>query len=136
MTTFTVTYGTIKDMPVELPDEFNGYMLLDAFAKAYVDYATKSGLISDDVLVSSIGASSCRAALMEGIREKFTGEVRDTFLDIAQEDGLWAQAVMVSRHGWQKGREIFFREYSGYPDELVEMILSNGYAAAVMSPLL
>lgn len=101
MSKVKVDYGTIRGMVVELPDEgYNCMTLLTAWVKGFIAYMTSSGLVSDDVLCSSIGKSNAFAALVAGIEERTApdSEARRVFLrHITDEE--WRFEVLKQRRG-------------------------------------
>ena len=60
----TVNYNTINDMKVEIKKPLSDKMIhvtgafIDGFAEAWVKYATKNAIVSDDVLCNSMHSSS------------------------------------------------------------------------------
>lgn len=122
-----VDYGTIHGMKVHLPKEgVNGYGLLRAWAKAYVEYVfSQPILVSDEALVRSIGSDCAKEALILGIEEKLSDKYRKVFRDIAESPGLWELFLLQERHGSQKGYEIYMREFSGLEPDIAEYLIAN-----------
>jgi len=106
-------------MVVKLPEDFNVYGLIDAWAQAYVEAIDES--ISDEMLVNE---KECRKILEDRIQKKLSGEKKDVFLRGVKDDDLWARAVLAAKHG-RKGKEIYLREYSGFPDDVIEFMLAE-----------
>lgn len=97
MPTITVTHGVIKDLLVALPRECSPFTMVEAFAKSFVKHMLEGGLVSDDVLISSIGESHLREAMVGGARERFG----DKFAETCGYDSLWQDAVLAARYDEQ-----------------------------------
>lgn len=107
-----VNYGTIRNMQVEFPDRALCAMdIVGSFAKAFVKYMTASGLVSDEVLISSIGTRFCREAMVLGLKDVVARQkdatpevVRNQQIVIKQceDDGNWETAIMFARYGHRK----------------------------------
>ena len=71
-----VNYNSIKDMEVEIKNPLSDRVIhvvdafMQGFANAWVKYATKNAIVSDECLISSIGASNVREALKIGLLER------------------------------------------------------------------
>jgi hypothetical protein len=99
----TVDYGTIRGMVVELPEQANVFDVVEAFATAYVKYTMGSGLVSDEVLFSSIGESNTRKAMRGGVEQRLSPEDYETVKDVLFNDDLWKLAVLKARYGKEQG---------------------------------
>ena len=96
----TVNYGVIKDLEVTIPDgSINAVQLVEAFAEAYVKHITSGGLVSDDVLISSISASHLQHAMIEGC-ERYGKAFQDAVRLTAEG---WSVFVLMARYGKRKG---------------------------------
>jgi hypothetical protein len=124
---FIVDYGTIHGMKVHLPGEdINGYGLLKAWAKAYVEYVfSQSVMCSDEALVRSIGSDNAKEALILGIQRNLPPETAEVFKDIAESPGLWECFLLKARHGSERGFEIYMREFSGEDPEIAEKLIES-----------
>jgi len=101
MPKFTVDYGTIKGMVVELPEGgFNTVELLRAWVAGFIAYMTANALVSDEVLCSSIGKSNALAALIAGVEERLPeGEQRKNFVTYCSSPENWRSEVIRQRRG-------------------------------------
>lgn len=113
-----VNYGTIKSMEVELPAEgYNCIELLKAWVSGFIKYMTENSVVSDDVLISSIGKSHAHEALILGIKERINDndKMRNTFLNhvsdnnwrfevIRQRRGI--EAAIIDMHGEEIGKKL------------------------------
>lgn len=96
----TVNYGVIKGLEVTLPDvPFNATQMVQAFADAYVRHATNGSLVSDDVLISSIGASHVKEAMIAGV-DRYGFAFQDAVKQAAE---LWSHFVLMARYGIREG---------------------------------
>ena len=101
MVTLSVNYGTINGMKVELPTSgYNCAELLSAWIKGFIKHMTNNAIVSDDVLISSIGTRFAKEALMLGIKERVTDNprARDAFLSYVTDDN-WRFEVIKQRRG-------------------------------------
>lgn len=97
-TKIPASYGKI-----EVPSSLTPTDLLYAFAKAYYNHATTNALVSDEVLVSSIGASNCRKEIKLFVEYVFskkqcTEKVQKEFIKTINSNGMWTYAVLSNRY--------------------------------------
>ena len=100
---YPVKYHTFKAI-IEMGDEAGAvspHTMTQAFAKAYVEQATKGAMVSDDVLCSSIGASDAQYALLAeaeafGFSPEFIASVQGCIRS-------WDSYVLTIRHGAEEG---------------------------------
>ena len=107
-----VSYNTIHDLKVSIPVSrkvsdgdygYNVYELIEAFATSFVNYMTNNAFVSDDVLISSIGASNVREAMKLGFNEQCKNEtIREVFNEVLDSDSAWKSAVLGARYGQRK----------------------------------
>lgn len=125
MSTYKVSYGTIRDMEVHLPEQFDAFDLINCFAKSYVKHATSQSLVSDEVLFSSIGSSHVRKAMILGVQERIKDEsTLNIFKDVIDSDAFWKQSVLRARYGVKEGARKFFR-LQGISEDRIEEFIGN-----------
>ena len=105
-----VNYNSIKDMEVEIKNPLSDALVhvvgafMQGFADAWVKYATKNAIVSDECLISSIGASNVREALKIGLLERIIdrgyekgSEVYNLTVDQLDSDMGWHMSVLKAR---------------------------------------
>ncbi len=126
-----VDYKTINGMKVDIPATkqadgtyaYNVDTLIQAFAKAFVEYMTKSAIVSDNVLFSSIGASACREVMKLGFNSRCNDEtVKKIFNDVMDRDENWKMHVLTARYGKKKGM-IKFWKLTGVSDDRIKRLI-------------
>ena len=105
--TFTINYKTIRNMHVSIDlDNFSVNAIRRSFVKGFINYMTKNSLVSDDVLISSIGATNCREAMVAGFEDMVKGYVDNDllsrYLEYLSDDHDWEDAVILERRGYEE----------------------------------
>ena len=93
------SYGTVKNAALKIPAE--AYSIIDAaqlIRESYLDYAFRPGcgLMSDEVLTSSIGKSNFFAGALGGYEQRLKPEVFAALKRCADSDE--GQAIFVARY--------------------------------------
>lgn len=125
----TVNYKSIKNMEVEVKEAISDSVIHvvgafeSGFAEAWVKYATRNGgLVNDEVLCKSIGASNVREALKIGLLERLVKhgyEKGSEVYDLAEKelgnDMAWNMHIYMARghahkDAWKKALKDFYPE--------------------------
>lgn len=94
------SYGTVKDAALKIPAE--PYTIVDAvklIRDSYLEYAFRPGcgLMSDEVLTSSIGHANFFAGALGGYETRVSAESFKNMTEYAESDAGMALAVAVYR---------------------------------------
>ena len=101
-----ITNGTIKDLTFEADFEKGETVasFVKKAVKAFVGYMTDNALVSDNVLISSIGARFFKEALVGGAKDKIMEkEWVDTLERVVMTESSWAHNILMERYGTQEG---------------------------------
>lgn len=105
-----INYGSIKDMEVEIKDPKSDLLIkvtgavIKGFAEAWVKYATKDAIVSNECLCSSLGASYVREAMKIGFLERLVkqgykedSEVYELASNEMDNDMSWYMQIYLTR---------------------------------------
>ena len=99
--------------------EYSAISWTQEIADMFVASMTKHGLVSDEVLFSSIGESRCREWAVENCEDPYT-------VEYISNDNNWKRAVLIARYGEEKGVRKYMTEHldidPGLVDQFFEVV--------------
>ena len=93
--------------------------LENAFATDYVEYMTQSGLISEDVLVSSIGFSRYTNLMIDFV-EYF--EFEENFINHIKDLNSFKLEILCKFMGWEKAYDYYYNKIDPMPQEFIDLM--------------
>ena len=109
---------------VELPTTTITMMdVVHCFADAYVKHTASTGIVSDDVMFSSIGADRCRSIMLRFVMDVMPEADKEVAKRVVTDDANWEVAVLTARYGkrqayikrhGQSYADMLEREYPGF----------------------
>ena len=101
--------------------EYNTIEYTQEIAKRFVGWMTEGGLVSDEVLFSSIGESWCRDWAVQNALDQGC----EPTAEFIQDDENWKRAVLVARYGREVGIRKYYEEHTDFDQDLVEKLLAH-----------